>query len=67
MARVNLLNGFEDLHIIGRFAEKFGLHPDEVYENTSFGTITNFLVMWKETDEYNERFAYFWDEMHKPK
>ena len=65
MARVQLLNGFDDLHLIGRFAEKFGIHPDEVYDNTSFGTITNFLVMWKEQDEYHERFQYFWDDVHK--
>jgi len=66
MSRVQLLNGFEDLHMIDKFSRHFGQHPDEVYENTSFGTVINFLVMWKEQEEYNERFQYFWDEHHKP-
>mgnify|MGYP003575125324 CR=1 FL=1 len=65
MARVNLLNGFDDLHLIGRFAEKFSRHPDDVYDNTSLGTLFNFMVMWKEQDEYHERFQFFWDDVHK--
>lgn len=65
MARVQLLNGFDDLHYIDKFAKHFGQHPDYVYDNTPFGTVTNFLVMWKEQDEYNERFQYFWDDAHK--
>ena len=66
MARVNRLNLFDDLHLIGKFAERFGKHPDDVYDNTSFGTITNFMVMWKEQSEYDERFQYFWEDANKP-
>lgn len=66
LAKSNLLNGFDDLHIIDRFSERFGLHPDEVYYNTDFGTITNFLVMWKEQEEYQERYSYIWEELNKP-
>ena len=66
LAKVNLLHGFEDLHLIGRFAENFGLHPDDVYYNTSFGTIANFFIMWKEQDEYQERYSYIWEEVSKP-
>lgn len=65
MARVNLLNGFDDLAMIDAFARKFSQHPDHVYDNTSFGTVVNFLVMWKEQDEYQERFHYFWEDAHK--
>ena len=67
MARVQRLAPFQDLDIIDRYASRFGLDPDWVSENTSFGTLTNFLVKWKEQDEFNERFQYFWDEHHKPR
>lgn len=64
LAKVNRLNGFDDLSLIDRYAQKFGLNPDWVYENTSFGTIINFAIMWKEQDEYHERFTYIWHEIH---
>lgn len=64
MAKVGRLNPFDDLSIIGRYAQRFGLDPDWVYNNTSFGTITNFMIMWKEEDEYSERFNFIWHEIH---
>lgn len=65
MARVNLLNGFDDLSMIDTFARRFSQHPDEVCDNTPFGTVVNFLEMWKEQDEYQERFNFFWQDAHK--
>lgn len=67
MARVQRLSRFDDLDIVERYAAKFGQDADWVYDHTSFGTITNFLVKWKEQDEFNERFQYFWEDHHKPK
>lgn len=60
MAKVQRLIPFDDLSLIGRYAERFGLDPDVVFDNTSFATLINFSVMWKEVDEYHERFNYIW-------
>jgi hypothetical protein len=64
LAKVNRLQGYDDLSLIDRYAQRFGLDPDWVYDNTSFGTIINFAVLWKESDEYQERFSYIWSEIH---
>lgn len=66
MAKVQRLNPFDDLSLIDRFAQKFGLNPDQVYLDSSFNTVINFAVMWKEMDEYNERFSYIWSEIQTP-
>lgn len=55
-AGVDRLLKFSDLSIIGTFAEKFSQDPDWVYENTSFDTIMNFIYMWKEQADYQERY-----------
>lgn len=65
MARVQRLIPFDDLNLIGNFASKFGMNPDWVFDNTSFGTITNFAIMHKEIDEYHERFSYIWQEVNQ--
>lgn len=64
LAKVHRLNPYDDLSLIGTYAERFGQDPDWVYDNTSFGTIINFAIMWKETSEYNERFQHIWQEIH---
>lgn len=64
MARVNRLHSFEDLSLIDTYAARFGRDPDWVYDHTSFGTIINFAVMWKEQSEFNERFNFIWQEVH---
>lgn len=63
MAKVGRLKKFDDLSIIGKYAEHFGLDPDYVFNNTSFDTVMYFMEMWKESDEYNERFNYIWSEL----
>lgn len=60
MAQVHKLSPYDDLSLIGRYAERFGLDPDHVYHNTSFDTIMAFTVMWKEVDEYHERYTEYW-------
>lgn len=66
LAKSNLLLPFSDLNIIGAYASAFGLDPDYVYDNTGFGTIANFHVMWKEQQEYSERYSHIWDEVNRP-
>jgi len=66
LAKVNKLSPFNDLSLIEKYATKFGQDPDWVYNNTSFGTIVNFAIMWKETQEFDERFQYIWHEIHTP-
>lgn len=43
--------------MIGIFAERFGIHPDKVYEDTSFDTLTGFILMWKEKGDFDDRYA----------
>lgn len=64
MAKVEKLNGFDDLELIDRYATRFGLDPDWVFDHTSFGTIMNFAVKWKLEEEYRERFNFIWHEIH---
>jgi len=64
MAKSRRLSIFDDLSIIGKYAQKFGRDPDYVYDNTSFGTIAEFMRMWKEEEEYNERFQFIWHEIN---
>lgn len=66
LAKVNRIARFDDLHLIERYATKFGLDPDWVYDNTSFGTIWNFLIMWHEFEEYQERFQEIWQGINAP-
>lgn len=64
MAQAYKLSGFDDLAMIGKYAERFGLDPDEVYHKTSFDTLINFLWMWKENDEYSERYFTIWQTLN---
>lgn len=66
MAEVRRLKPFDDLSLVGRYAERFGLDPDHVFSNTSFNTIIGFAHMWKEVDEYHERYSFIYNELTKP-
>lgn len=66
MAQVGKLRKFDDLSLIGQYAQKFGMDPDEVFEKTSFDTLMNFHWMWKESDEYQERYQYLYGELTAP-
>lgn len=58
------LNKFADLALIGKFAQHFSKHPDEVFTDTSFATLTAFSIYWKEREEYAERINYFYKEVN---
>ena len=64
LAKVHRLQPFDDLDLIDKYAARFGLDPDRVYYDTSFGTIINFMTKWKEQDEFQERFNFIWHEIH---
>lgn len=65
LAKVHLLNAYDDLDFIDQYAARFGQDPDWVYDNISFGTIVNFAVKWKLQAEYQERFQFIWSEIHQ--
>lgn len=62
LAKVERLEPFRYLDLIGDFAERFGLDPDFVYKNSKFDTVTAFLVSWKEKREFEDRYLE-WDKM----
>jgi hypothetical protein len=66
LARVDRLTKFDDLSVIGDFAERFGLDPDAVFNDSSFATVMKFMVMWKESGEYHERFQDIWSTLYRP-
>lgn len=66
LAKVNKLNKFDDLDLIDQFSTRFGQDPDWVYDNTSFLTIINFLIKWKEEAEYRERYNFIYEEINRP-
>lgn len=66
MAEVHRLRKFDDLSLIGVYAEKFGMDPDVVFWKTSFDTLINFLVMWQQENEYQERYQFIYNELNKP-
>ena len=63
MAQVQKLRKHDRLDPIDRFAQRFGLHPDDVFDNTSFDTVFAFLTKWHDQDEFHERFNYIWSEI----
>jgi len=65
LAKVTRLIPFEDLSLPGRYAERFGQDPDDVFWKNSFSTVINFAIESKEREEYNERFQYLWHETQK--
>jgi hypothetical protein len=64
LARVHLLNGYDDLDLIDQYAARFGQDPDWVYNHISFGTIMNFAVKWKLQSEFQDRFNAIWTEIN---
>lgn len=52
---------YDDLQLIGKYGERFGKDPDlEVFGRVSFATIIAFNEMWKEVEEYHERYSYIY-------
>jgi hypothetical protein len=56
-AEAHLLDPFNYLDMIEKFASRFGQHPDDVFNNTSFGTIANFVIKWVKEGEFNDRMS----------
>lgn len=65
MAKVARLNAFSNIYLIGDYAEQFSIDPDEVFWKTSFRTVINFTVAYKERDEYQERFADIYRQINE--
>lgn len=65
MAEVKRLRQFDDLSLIGRYAERFGLDPDYVFAKTRFDTLMAFTALWKEEEEYRERYEHLYIEITK--
>lgn len=56
LADVQRLKKFNDLSIIGRYAERFGKDPDQVFNESITSTVLAFTEMWKESEEFHDRF-----------
>lgn len=65
LAEGGRLQAFTDLYLIGDYAERFSMNPDDVYEKTSFRTVINFTCAYKERDEFNERFHDIWESLNE--
>jgi len=52
----NKLQAWAYHDMIDRFAQKYSQHPDNIFKNTTFDTITAFLCKWN--DEGNVQDAY---------
>lgn len=65
MAEVQRLRPYDDLSLIGKYAERFGLDPDYVFVKTRFDTLMAFMAMWKEEEEYKERYEALYIEITK--
>ena len=62
LARVERLEPFKYLDMVGDYAERFGLDPDFVYKSCKFDTVTAFLISWKEKNEFADRYNE-WDKL----
>ena len=60
MAKSAFVGRHGALGLIAQYCEAFGRDPDEVFSSTPMGTLTAFIVYFKDRDEYNERYAHIW-------
>lgn len=65
MADPSSLSPYNWFSIIIRYAENFGLDPDYVFMNSSWGTVLDVLTYKKVSNEFQERFDYFYHELTK--
>ena len=64
LAKAQRLARFDDLDILGEYGERFGRDPDiEVFPFVRFDTIMAFKLMWKEKQEYRDRFQEIWKKL----
>lgn len=64
LAKVHLLNAYDDLDLIDQYATRYGLDPDWCFANSQFDTVTGFAIKWKKEAEYRDRFQSIWEEIH---
>ena len=55
MAKFSKLEPFFDLALIDRYAERYGRLPREILQERT-DDVLPFLLLWKEQDEYKQRF-----------
>lgn len=65
MAKVGFVSRHGPIALISQYCEAFGRDPDEVFSSTSMGTVMNFLVYFKDRDEYQERFSDIWRKINQ--
>lgn len=65
LAKVHRLKTFDDISLIDEFAARYGQHPNDVFDNTDFGTLTYLTIKWKESAEYQERYQHIWHEINQ--
>lgn len=56
MAKVSRLDPLFDLAIVDKYAERFGKLPREILQERT-DDILPFLFLWKEQEEYRQRYA----------
>lgn len=64
MAKSAFVGRHGALALIAQYAKEFGLDPDDVFASSQFGTVTSFLIYFKDRDEYNERYSYIWQTIN---
>lgn len=50
--------------MIGKYGSTFGKEPDWVFDNVKAGTFRAFIGMWKEQDEFEERFSDIYKKLN---
>lgn len=53
---------YEDM--IDRYSQRFKLNPDFVFGNTTFDTVTLFLLKWRDEDEYMDTYQQIEKDMN---
>jgi len=62
MAGSERIQPYYHLSLIDVYSQKFGIDPDVTYEK-GFITVTNFLGLWKEQDEFRKRLETVWKDL----
>lgn len=44
------------MNFIDQFAQHYGLHPDEVYATTKFGTLTEMTIKWRKFFAFDKKY-----------
>ncbi len=67
MANVQKLEPYNDLSIIGKYVERFPFAgPDEIFATEAADTVLTFSAMWKEKEEFHDRFRFYFNKLKDP-